>query len=223
MTAPPHHFSWAPRGLGLQVLGVRHSTVLVAQLSQAMRGPPPLHLPASSTVSAWGQEDAQQKKAMCSSWRGARDCSRPLGPESLFPGLVLEGLRSTSTWRKLERLHELTLNSLICVCDLSSPGPSKASVKNHLLYCILFICFLIYCSPTQGKGYLCYKFCEIEIRMKEGRHIKDGTQKKQFFFIILKQGTKYTTCYYKSNACLLIYGLHYIVITLEYITAYWLF
>lgn len=36
--------------------------------------------------------------------------------------------------------------------DLSSAVPSNASVMNCFLYCILFLCLLTYCSPTQSRG-----------------------------------------------------------------------
>lgn len=120
MTAPLQHFGQADDDLGLQGSTDQTGTITGCPVFTGYEGKPSRPYSSSPTMSAWGWGDAQQRKAWRSSWCGSATCSQLLCPEFLFPGLVLKGLRSTSTWRKPEGLHEWTLR-IVMTCYLLFP------------------------------------------------------------------------------------------------------
>lgn len=160
-----------------KVLRIRQGTITGCPVFTGYEGKPSWPYSSSPTMSAWGWGTPAWERPGAHPGVALYTCSQPV-LEFLFPGLALKGLRSTSTWRKPEGLQEWTLR---IAYDLSSAVPSNASVMNCLLYCILFICLLTYCTPTQSKGCLSYKFWDIEIETGErrkGTRIKDENQKE---------------------------------------------
>lgn len=134
--------------LACKVLRIRQALLLVAQFSQAMRGSPLGHIPAPPPCLPGAGGTLSRERP------GAHPgvALRPAPNYSVLNSSSWTCAQRSEKYKHMEKARGASRMDFTNCDDLSSAVPSNASVMNCLLYCILFVCLLTYCSPTQSKG-----------------------------------------------------------------------
>lgn len=137
--------SWPARFYGSD-----RALLLVAQFSQAVRGSPLGHIRAPPPCLPGAGRTLSRERP------GAHP-GVALGPAPDYSVLNSCSLdmwtcaQRSEKYKHVEKARGASQMNFTNCDDLSSAVPSNASVMNCLLYCILFVCLLTYCSPTHSK------------------------------------------------------------------------